>query len=134
MAKFKRILVAVDGSATSMKAMREAVELACESGSVLRVLYAFGPGEHMPGPGPGHILDDALAMAEADGVEASSRLVEFPGQSLGEVVADEARHWNADLIVVGTHGRKGITRAVLGSGAEQIIRLAPAAVLVVRGH
>ena len=51
---------------------------------------------------------------------------------MGETVANAARLWNADLIVVGTHGRRGVGRMLLGSGAEQIVRLAPVPVLVVR--
>jgi nucleotide-binding universal stress UspA family protein len=48
------------------------------------------------------------------------------------VVSDAAKRWNADLIVVGTHGRRGVGRVLMGSGAEQIIRLAPVPVLVIR--
>jgi nucleotide-binding universal stress UspA family protein len=51
---------------------------------------------------------------------------------LAEVVADAATRFKADLIVVGTHGRRGLGRMMLGSGAEQIIRLAPVPVLVIR--
>jgi nucleotide-binding universal stress UspA family protein len=51
---------------------------------------------------------------------------------LGDKVAGEATAWEADLVVVGTHGRKGVSRALLGSGAEQIIRFAPVPVLVMR--
>ena len=47
-------------------------------------------------------------------------------------MANAAKRWNADLIVVGTHGRRGLGRVLLGSGAEQIVRLAPVPVLVVR--
>ena len=50
------------------------------------------------------------------------------------MVADEARRWNADLIVVGTHGRRGVGRMLLGSGAEQVIRMAPVPVLVIRSE
>jgi nucleotide-binding universal stress UspA family protein len=53
---------------------------------------------------------------------------------LPEVVADEARRWQADLIVVGTHGRRGVGRMLLGSGAEQVIRMAPVPVLVIRSE
>ena len=64
-----------------------------------------------------------------------TRLLDDPDdRRLGEVVADEARQWPADLIVVGTHGRRGVARALLGSGAEQVIRLAPVPVLAVRGE
>jgi nucleotide-binding universal stress UspA family protein len=55
-----------------------------------------------------------------------------PGTRLGDKVAEQALAWNADLVVVGTHGRKGLSRAMLGSGAEQIVRFAPVPVLVVR--
>jgi len=66
-------------------------------------------------------------------VDSDSLLAEIPGIRLGETVAIQAREWKADLIVVGTHGRKGLGRVLLGSGAEQVIRTAPVPVLVVRG-
>ena len=50
------------------------------------------------------------------------------------MVADEARNWKADLIVIGAHGRRGLDRLVLGSGAEQVTRTAPVPVLTVRGE
>jgi nucleotide-binding universal stress UspA family protein len=78
------------------------------------------------------VLDEGLAIARAAGVEADTALFDKLGERLGEVVADAAREWKADLIVAGTHGRRGIGRLVLGSGAEQIIRLSPVPVLVVR--
>ena len=54
--------------------------------------------------------------------------------SLAESVAETAKTWDASLIVVGTHGRKGVRRALMGSGAEHIIRLAPCPVLVIRSN
>jgi len=72
--------------------------------------------------------------AQAANVPADTRLVDTPGQRLGQTVADEAASWNADLIVLGTHGRRGVGRVLLGSGAEQIIRMAPCAVLSIRGE
>jgi nucleotide-binding universal stress UspA family protein len=48
-------------------------------------------------------------------------------------VIEQAKLWNADLIVLGTHGRRGVKRLMLGSDAEQIIRMAPVPVLLVRG-
>jgi nucleotide-binding universal stress UspA family protein len=65
-------------------------------------------------------------------VPAETKLVEGVGARLGEVVAEEARAWEADLVVVGTHGRRGVGRVLLGSGAEQVLRLAPVPVLAVR--
>lgn len=70
------------------------------------------------------ILDDA--MATAAGVGADTVLV--------EAVAEAARPWKADLVVVGTQGRRGVGRMLLGSGAEQLIRRAPVPVLVIRSE
>ena len=47
-------------------------------------------------------------------------------------MAEQARQWPADLIVIGTHGRRGVGRMLLGSDAEQIVRTAPVPVLLVR--
>jgi len=49
-----------------------------------------------------------------------------------DVVAEQASIWKADLIVIGTHGRRGAKRLLMGSDAEQIVRSAPAPVLLVR--
>ena len=78
------------------------------------------------------ILDDALALARAEGVQADTQLFDNFGERLAEVVADSATRFNADLMVVGTHGRRGLGRVLMGSGAEQIIRLSPVPVLVLR--
>jgi nucleotide-binding universal stress UspA family protein len=78
------------------------------------------------------ILNDALELARVEGVPADTQLYENFGERLAEVVADSATRFNADLLVVGTHGRRGIGRVLMGSGAEQIIRLAPVPVLVLR--
>jgi nucleotide-binding universal stress UspA family protein len=47
-------------------------------------------------------------------------------------VIEQAKAWGADLIVIGTHGRRGVGRLLLGSDAEQIVRMAPVPVLLVR--
>lgn len=142
---FKRILVPVDGSDTSTKALIAALQLARESGGRVRVLHSLDELAYVSGYAygadlmqiardqAGRTLQDALAVARSAGVPADSRLVEVPVQRLGDVVADEAESWEADLIVVGTHGRHGVGRVLLGSGAEQVIRLAPVPVLSIRG-
>jgi nucleotide-binding universal stress UspA family protein len=142
---FKRILVPVDGSETSTKALVAALQLARESGGRVRVLHSLDELAYVSGfeysgdlmriarDQAGKLLQDALAVAKSSGVPADSRMVEVPDRRLGDVVADEAEAWEADLIVVGTHGRRGVGRVLLGSGAEQVIRLAPAPVLSIRG-
>jgi nucleotide-binding universal stress UspA family protein len=79
------------------------------------------------------ILQDALAAAQKLGVDADTLLLERAGQRLGQSVADAVGDWGADLVVVGSHGRRGIGRLLLGSGSEQILRTSPVPVLLVRG-
>ena len=145
---YKRILVPVDGSPTCNKALVAALQLARDGGGRVRLVHVveeltFVNGYDMYGGYSGElikvmresgakIINDAMAVAQSAGVEADNRLYDKFGERLGEVVADAAREWNADLIVVGTHGRRGIGRVFLGSGAEQVIRLAPVPVLVIR--
>lgn len=142
---YKRILVPVDGSETSNRALAAALQLARDGGGQVRVLHALDELAYLTGyeytgdllqigrDNAAKVIADALGAAKSVGVAADSRLVETPGQRLGEVVTEEARAWNADLVVVGTHGRRGLSRALLGSGAEQVIRLSPVPVLSVRG-
>jgi len=142
---YKRILVPVDGSETSNKALVAALQLAREGGGRVRLLHVLDPMAFLStgyGPvvnllqiakdGASQVLAAAMEMAKAAGVPAEENCVERPGGRLGELVADEARAWEADLVVVGTHGRHGVSRALLGSGAEQVLRLAPVPVLSVR--
>ncbi len=142
---YKRILIPVDGSATSKKALTAALQLARESGGRLRLLHSVDELAYLSGfeysgdvvrvarENAAKVLDDASAMAKAAGVEVDQTLVDQPGQRLGETVSEAARSWEADLIVVGTHGRRGFSRMFLGSGAEQVIRVAAIPVLVIRG-
>lgn len=144
---YKRILLPVDGSPTSTKALVAALQLAREGDGRVRIVHVldelafistgYGPVVDLLAvaeDGAKKVLADALAQAQAAGVPADTKLVEQAGARLGELVADEARAWKADLVVVGTHGRHGIGRVLLGSGAEQVLRLAPVPVLAIRGQ
>lgn len=147
---FKRILVPVDGSETSAKALAAAVKLARQNNGRLRLVNvleslavadsfgAYGSySEEMVRAlreGGESALSTGKAVAQAAGIEADTMLYEKFGQRLGEVVAEAAKLWNADLVVVGTHGRRGVRRLFLGSGAEDVIRLAPVPVLVFRSE
>lgn len=142
---YKRILVPVDGSATSNKALVAALQMAREGGGRVRIVHALDELAYLSGfefsadilqvarQYATKVLDDALDVAKSAGIPADTRLVEQTGQRLGEVVAAAARDWEADLVVVGTHGRRGVGRVMLGSGAEQVLRLSPVPVLAVRG-
>jgi nucleotide-binding universal stress UspA family protein len=142
---YRRILVPVDGSATSNKALVAALQIAREGGGRVRLVHALDELVYLSGyeysgdvikiarEQASRVLSDAMAMAQSAGIPAEQDLVETPGTRLGDSVASHAREWDADLIVVGTHGRRGVGRVLLGSGAEQIIRCAPVPVLVIRG-
>ena len=147
---YRRILVAVDGSATSNKALLAALEMASYSGgrSVVRLIHVLDELVYLPGLDPHagqfgsaiHAMRDAgekvlaegLAIVQSAGVQGDTVLVDRLGAHLAETVAEQVQEWSASLLVVGTHGRRGVGRMLMGSGAEQIIRLAPCPVLVVR--
>ncbi|MRD47911.1 universal stress protein [Caenimonas koreensis DSM 17982] len=143
---FKRILVPIDGSPTSNKALVAALNLARDAGASIRLVHTLdqlvylGAYDYNPNllsvvrEDASRVLADALAIAQAAGVEADTVLIDDPGQRLGISVAEEAKKFGADLIVVGTHGRRGAGRVLLGSGAEEILRLAPVPVLTVRSE
>lgn len=147
MSAYRRILVAVDGSPTSMKGLREAIRLAKNSRAqlflvhVVNEFYAFA---NLDGYAPGvdlvpalreggrRILAKAKAVADKEGIRAKTLMRETLGGPAAETIVRDARRQRADLIVLGTHGRRGLRRAVLGSDAEQVVRRSPVPVLLVR--
>lgn len=147
MSAYRRILVAVDGSATSMKGLREAIRLAKDDRAqlflvhVVNEFYAFA---NLDGYAPGvdlvpslreggrRILAKAKAVADKAGIRAKTLMRETLGGPAAETIVRDARRQRADLIVLGTHGRRGLRRAVLGSDAEQVVRRSPVPVLLVR--
>lgn len=143
---YRRILVPVDGSTTSNKALVAALQIARDGGGCVRLVHSVDELSLLTGFEPGaiifeeirknaeRVLTAALEVANAAGVPADVQLLDRPGERLGEVVANEARRWEADLVVVGTHGRRGFNRLVLGSGAEEVIRRSPVPVLVIPGN
>jgi nucleotide-binding universal stress UspA family protein len=147
-AMYQRILVAVDGSPTSTGGLEEAIRIAKLTHGRLLLLhvvdelsFALAMGSESAYGDEAlksmrmeaqRVLDAALALAQSAAVEADTRLRESFPSTLSEGVVAEAREWGADLIVLGTHGRRGATRLVLGSGAERILRVAPVPVLLVR--
>ena len=145
MSIYQRILVPVDGSPTSNAGLDEAIRIANGTGARLRLVHVldglmFGLGAEtysgdvlgMLSEAGAQILAQGKARAEAGGVAAETFITEVFGERVCDVVADQANGWKADLIVIGTHGRRGARRLVMGSDAEQIVRSAPVPVLLVR--
>jgi nucleotide-binding universal stress UspA family protein len=143
---YKRILVPVDGSPTSIHALDEAIRLAKQANGTILLVHVldriiFAGGETHTGDVFGllrevgeQILQQMQEHAAVAGMEVSTYLSEVQPGRVCDVVAEQAKAFDADLIVVGTHGRRGVSRLLVGSDAEQIVRMAPVPVLVVRGE
>jgi len=78
------------------------------------------------------ILEQARTLVAASGVKVDTLLFDSLATRVSDTVVEQAKAWDADLIVIGTHGRRGVKRLMLGSDAEQIVRMAPVPVLLVR--
>lgn len=141
---YKRIMVPVDGSGTSMTALRHALALAQEQNAGVRVVYvleriqAWGPEgqvdlENVLRDSGKAVLAEAEAVAAKAGMPVESAMVDAGTQRIARAIADEAAAWKADLIVMGTHGRRGIDHLILGSVAEGVVRTTQAPLLLVRG-
>lgn len=145
---YKHILVPVDGSPTSNAGLDEAIRLAKVLGADLRLLHVV---DQMPlavsAEGFGVMSIDVLGLlkeagqkvlaqakerVQAAGVPVDTVLIDSPNGRLSDHVSAQARQWPAELIVIGTHGRRGIGRALMGSDAEQVVRHAPVPVLLYR--
>lgn len=145
---YQRILVPVDGSPTSNRGLLEAIDIAKLTKGRLRLVhvidelsfalamdaYAGYSGDWLDTlrKNGADILATAKATAEAAGVEAETALHDSFSSKVHEEVAAEAAKWPAELIVLGTHGRRGVGRLMMGSSAEQIVRSAAVPVLLVR--
>ena len=149
---FAQVLVAVDGSATGNNGLKAAIGLASDQNAALTILHAVddmasvsyvGDLGYVPSGFVDKVLDDlrangrkVLAKAEAlardRGVEAKALLVETKGGSIADTILAQAKKLRADVIVLGTHGRRGLRRVVMGSDAEAVVRDARVPVLLVR--
>ena len=146
---YKHILVAIDGSETSDRAIREAIELGKDGGSTLRLIHVVDATLAYSAVAAPDIAEYQRSMEEAGrkviangsavvrqaGIEFDTKLVAIDGlgQHVYNAIDDEAKRWPADLIVIGTHGRRGIRRLFLGSIAEGLARIASKPVLLIRG-
>jgi nucleotide-binding universal stress UspA family protein len=146
---YNRILVAVDGSDTSNLALQEAIKLAKDQHSALRLVhvidltlaysaveapYVADYEKAMRAAGQKVIADCSATVRDA-GIEfdAKSIVIEILGQHIYDAIEEQAKQWPADLIVIGTHGRRGFRRLFLGSVAEGLTRVASRPVLLIRG-
>lgn len=146
---YKRILVAVDGSNISHLALQEAVNLSKALQAQLRIITVV---ETVMISGNADYVDfnevrktairygeeeqnKAKQLAQKSGVEAETKLVEIKrtGDRVRDMISKEADEWPADLIVIGTHGRRGFSSLLMGSVAEGVVHIATKPVLLIRG-
>jgi len=144
---YQRILVPIDGSATSERALQEAIKLANGS-SILRLVYVVEEmysldaeayafvnypslQEAMRNTGE-RILAQGAKKVHQSGSKVETALLDVSGERVASVIDGEAQKWGADLIVIGTHGRSGLGRLLLGSVAEGVARGTSVPVLLIR--
>ena len=146
---YTKILVPVDGSATSMLGLSEAIKLAKIHGSQLQLVHVVNELVLTAGEGAALYVGEIVAnlraggkalLAKAEGIarergcESQSVLLESIGGRAADLIVEQATRWKADLIVMGTHGRRGLSRLALGSDAELVVRAASVPVLLIREH
>jgi nucleotide-binding universal stress UspA family protein len=144
---YGKILVPIDGSEASTWGLNEAIKIAKSQGSALRLVHVvneyildntYSPGVYSTNlieslrKGGRTILDLAEAVVQRQGITPECVLLESIGGAAADLILAQAKEWPADLIIMGTHGRRGLLRVALGSDAEQVVRAATVPVLLVR--
>ena len=145
---YKRILVPVDGSETSMLGLREAIKIAQSDGCQLCVFHVVNElilDYSYAAQSSGMSLMDSLRevgneilrraedLTRKQSVPVESVLIECVGGPAADSIVAQANKWHADLIVMGTHGRRGLRRFAMGSDAEAVVQESSVPVLLV-GH
>ena len=144
---YKRILVPLDGSVTANRGLEEAIRLAAGLQATLVLLHvvneqpavlettsavAFDETRRQMLKDGDRLLGDASLWALDAGVASEAVLKELIGGRVADTIVAEATRTACDLIVMGTHGRRGMSRLVLGSDAELVVRESPVPVMLLR--
>jgi nucleotide-binding universal stress UspA family protein len=146
---FRKILMPIDGSRTAARGLDVAIKLAKGQKAALVILHVLDvrlvSGSEVVSVYLDEIIKSlrvlgekilarAVARARASGLTPGSVLVEEFGRPVAHVIVAQARKLRADVIVLGTHGRRGVTRLLMGSDAEGVVRRSPVPVLLVRSR
>jgi nucleotide-binding universal stress UspA family protein len=130
---FMKIMVAIDGTETSMQALMEAKRIAVSNHGSLRIVHAAAEDADQK---TGRKLLSQAKSSVGDAVGTETRLLQAEAiyglTGIVEAIANAANEWDADLVVVGSSHRRGLQRWVIGSVAEQLIGKVDASVLLVR--
>lgn len=149
---FRRILVAVDGSVAARRALRAAVRLAADQRARLIALHVIDELAWELPPrdrsarrtwdayldalraNGRRVLKHAETVARNGDVKCETVMTDSEGKYVADAILAQARLLRADVLVLGTHGRRGMRRVLLGSDAESVLRQARIPVLVVRAQ
>lgn len=145
---YHRLLLPFDGSAAAERGLREAVALAADQRAALRILHIIDLHPLLMDATSSLSYEElrrtlqeygqamtrnAARVAEAAGVTVETGLRDaMVGERTADAILADAEAWGCDLIVMGTHGRRGLSRWMLGSAAEMVARCSPVPVLLVR--
>ncbi len=132
---FMKVMVAIDGSETSLEALKEAKNIATSYHGTLCIVYAVGNSDDADQQAGLKLLEHAKS-AVGDGLEVETRLLhaeaEYGLNGITEAITIAVNEWGADLLVVGTANRRGLERLVIGSVAEQLVAKVNVSILLVR--
>ena len=144
---YRHLLIPVDGSDASKAGLREVVRIATPDVSKLRLVHVIDSSVGRDSFDPGTVGDTIIQanrdngttiLAEAREIltkydlRAECVLIESHRERVASRIIAQAREWPADLIIMGSHGRRGLARVVMGSEAEEVFRESPVPVLLVR--
>lgn len=145
---YTRLLVPLDGSATARLALEHAATLARLSGATIVLLHIIDGMDHSNGferpqvyldevrprflAAGRALLDEAASQLRKENIPVETVLLETRGEPVAGLIAQQATATGSGLVIMGTHGRRGMNRLLLGSDAEQVARIAPVPVMLVR--
>jgi nucleotide-binding universal stress UspA family protein len=141
MAPIETILLAIDGSPASEPASEQAIDLATQVEARLLVVSVLGTSSRPSEASPGEAVADSRAslttkaqaiVQRAKAAGANATFLVWEGEP-GEAIVAAANSEGVDLIVVGSHGRSGVSRFFIGSVSDYVVRHARCPVMVVRG-
>jgi nucleotide-binding universal stress UspA family protein len=144
---YQHILVPVDGSPTSDRALQEALKFAKQQNAQLALIHVledvwyvdnesylnYAELQKLLRNSSEEILTKAEKSVQQAGMTATVKSLEARGERTANVIISEAKRCSADLIIIGTHGRSGFNHLLFGSVAEGVVRTAHVPVLLIRG-
>ena len=138
---YQRILVPTDGSEATERAVENAVDLAKQYGATIHALYVVDSGTYGSLEAGADIVVESLEAEGQEAVEGVVQAAERAGVDVTtsvqsgtahQTIIDYAEEEGCDLVVMGTHGRSGLDRYLLGSVTEKVVRRSDVPVLTVR--